>query len=164
MREHATARARADGGFMIVEIAVAMSLLVVGIVGFLGAVVSSHVLSRTAREMNIASTALTSVIEEFKKSCAVDFDAALTTYSNQTLDPARLVGTGTERSLTTFVELDETALDPPLDLNGDGDFLDTGLAPSQVKAAMLRVRATWHGVAGQRELEFTTIVARGEAR
>ena len=149
---------------MIVEIAVAMSLLVVGIVGFLGAVVSSHVLARTAREMNIASTAITSVIEEFKKSCAVDFDAALVTYAGQTLDPARLGGTGSERSLTTAIVLDETALDPPLDLNGDGDFLDAGLLPAQVKAAMLRVRASWHGVAGQRDLEFTTIVARGEAR
>ena len=40
------------------------------------------------------------------------------------------------------------------DLNGDGLL--------EVNAAVLRVRVTWSGSRGQSEIEYTTIVAKGQ--
>jgi Tfp pilus assembly protein PilV len=57
--------------------------------------------------------------------------------------------------------VDETTLNPPVDMNGDGDFLDTNVQPRDMKASVLCIVVSWRGGAGMRKVETTTVVARG---
>jgi hypothetical protein len=61
----------------------------------------------------------------------------------------------------TTLMVDETKLDPPMDLNGDGDALDTNVDPTQMTAGVMRVAISWPGRNGMRTFETTTIIARG---
>jgi len=57
--------------------------------------------------------------------------------------------------------VDETTLEPPVDINGDGDFFDTNVQPRDMKASVLCIVISWRGGTGMRKVETTTVVARG---
>ena len=101
----------------------------------------------------------------FRRDCVADFDATLSTYkvmgalpTDATLDR---IGRGGAKLTVTLIS-DETALTPKLDLNGDGDFLDTDVPTADLRAGILRIRIAWNGVLGERSFEHTAILARGE--
>jgi type II secretory pathway pseudopilin PulG len=152
-------------GFSLVEIILGLTLLTIGLLGFVGAIVSTQVLVRVTKEKNIANAAIISTMEEFREACATDFVAAVTTYQNgANLSPDRLMGMGEGANMVSVVVLDENTLNPPIDLNGNGVFVDNiPLADvATLNAAVLRVRVAWTGVRGPMEIEYTTILAKGE--
>lgn len=71
-------------------------------------------------------------------------------------------GLGDDAELKAAIVTDETRLDPPVDLNGDGDFLDTNVLAQDFKSAVLRLRVSWSGVGGENQMEYTMVFARGE--
>ena len=152
-----------QSGFTLVEFSMALVLLVTGLLGFVAALISSQTLTRASREMVIAHSALNSTIETFRDACVADFDAAVTGYSYQTnvnLDLLRGIGSG--ENMITRIIVDETRVQPPIDLNGDGDYNDTTVPLADLVAAVLRVQVVWSGVSGRRDVEYTSIVSRGE--
>jgi hypothetical protein len=149
-------------GFTLVEVTLGLTLLMIGLLGFIGAMSSTQVMVRVTKERNIANLAIISTIEEFREECAIDFVAAVIAYQNaNNLNPDRLLGIGSSANMSSVVVLDENQLTPPLDLDGNGVYVDT-LTPAEVNAAVLRVRVTWNGSRGQSEIEYTTIVAKGQ--
>ena len=151
-----------DPGFTLVEVTLALTLLMIGLLGFIGAIVSTQVMVRVTAERNIANTAIISTIEEFREACAEDFVAAVTAYQNATnLYPERLLGLGEGAVMSSVVILDENLLTPPIDLDSNGVFVDI-LTPEEVNAAVLRVRVAWNGPRGPSDIEHTNIVARGQ--
>jgi hypothetical protein len=94
-----------------------------------------------------------------------------TVETTKTVDPAQvapgIVDMGMVASINkgaqfkTTLMVDETKLDPPMDLNGDGDALDTNVDPTQMTAGVMRVAISWPGRNGMRTFETTTIIARG---
>ncbi len=142
-----------------------LTLLTIGLLGFVGAIVSTQVLVRVTKEKNIASAAIISTMEEFREACAADFVAAVTTYQNGVnLSPDRLTGIGEAANMDSVVVFDENILNPPFDLNGNGVFVDNIPVAdvATLNAAVLRVRVSWTGVRGPMEIEYTTILAKGE--
>jgi hypothetical protein len=87
-------------------------------------------------------------VKVLDKDSLVDFDS--------------LSNVGAGARLTVAVIADETTIDPPFDLNGDGDYLDSNLAAADLQAAILRVVITWNDRNTPRKVEFSTILARGE--
>ncbi|MFQ5504902.1 MAG: prepilin-type N-terminal cleavage/methylation domain-containing protein [Planctomycetota bacterium] len=161
MREHKDRRRR-EGGFTMVELAITLSLLVIGLLGFVGAILSAQLLSRTTRERALASSAAIDIVEDFRVSCMTNFTAAMTAYSagvTPTLPP----GLGADATATSTLILDETKIVPPLDLDGNGLFVDV-LTPDVVNAGVLRVVVRWRGARGLQSIEYTTIIARGEMK
>ncbi len=69
--------------------------------------------------------------------------------------------------MTSVIVLDENQLTPAFDLDGDG-VIGVGVGGSSIvpagaaNAAVLRIRVSWTGVRGPMEVEYTTIVAKGE--
>lgn len=160
--EESRERQNPSKGFTLVEVTLGLTLLMIGLLGFIGAIVSTQIMVRVTRERNIANLAIVSTIEEFREECAIDFVAAVTAYQNASnLSPDRLLGIGNSANMTSVVVLDENQLNPPLDLDGNGVYVDV-LTPAEVNAAILRVRVTWSGSRGQSEVEYTTIVAKGQ--
>ena len=152
---------RFEAGFTLVEITLCLTLLMIGILGFIGAIVSTQVMVRVTKERNIANLAIISTIEEFREACGEDFVAAVTAYQNASnLNPDRLLGIGDAANMTSMVVLDENDLIPPLDLDSNGVYLDV-VAPEDTNAAVLRVRVSWNGVRGPMDIELMTIVAKG---
>jgi type II secretory pathway pseudopilin PulG len=154
---------RDERGFTIVEVTVSLVFLVIGVLGFVQAMVSSQILVRGTREMNLAQSAIVNAIEDFRYECGLDFDAALASYAAGSVVPALPPALGASAALSLTLIVDEPRISPPTDLNGDGDFLDIGVATTDAAAGVLRANLNWTGVTGRRELEYTTIVAR-EAR
>lgn len=80
------------------------------------------------------------------------------------IDFTTLSKVGRDAKLDVSVLVDETTIEPPVDLNGDGDFLDTNVAAADLQAAVLRIVVTWDGVLGLRRVEYSTIIAKGEVQ
>ena len=117
-------------------------------------------LATEIRKPDLVATAA----EEFHYACGQDFNETLTKYRDALVTPIVPSGLGSGGQLDMTVVLDEPALQPPVDLNGDGDFDDTGLDPADVNLAVLQLVIRWTGVTGERRAAFTTMLARGEAR
>lgn len=80
------------------------------------------------------------------------------------VDMDLLFHVGAEAEMQVFVVVDETSINPPIDLNGDGDTADTNVSINECVAAVLRVVVEWNGANGRRQVECITILAKGEAR
>ncbi|MEM7201907.1 MAG: hypothetical protein AAF628_16695 [Planctomycetota bacterium] len=153
-----TASRDGEGGFSLVEASVVISVMVIGVLGLLSAMVSAQMLSRTTREMDEASMALVEAVEVFRSDCSDDFDGAVdAVISGGALFPP---GPGRNTRLWRTVVSDETAISPPIDLNGDGDLLDTAVAVADADAAVVVFKITWRGARGAREVEYTVVVSR----
>ena len=172
-----------ETGFSLVEVTLGLTLLMIGLLGFVGAIVSTQIMVRVTKETNIANAAIISTIEEFRDACATDFVGAINSYvevdtgdGNGVLSLDRLAGIGEEAMMTSVIVLDESELTPGFDLDGDGvvgSYLvedegevvqsGSGIATAETaNAAVLRIRVSWTGVRGPMEVEYTTIVAKGE--
>ncbi len=155
-----------EGGFSLVEVTLGLLILAVGLLGFVGAIASTQILVRVTKEKNIANGAIISTIEEFREACSTDFVAAITAYESGTnLNPGLLTGIGDGAVMTSTIVMDENLLNPPLDLNDNAVFVDVipmG-AVATLNAAVLRIQVSWIGARGPMDLEYTTIVAKGEA-
>ena len=165
-----------ETGFSLVEVTLGLTLLMIGLLGFVGAIVSTQIMVRVTKETNIANAAIISTIEEFRDACATDFVGAINSYLAEdtynvggVLTPDRLAGLGENPMMSSVVVLDENQLTPAFDLDGNGTIGavplqgDTGIvAPANANAAVLRIRVSWTGVRGPMEVEYTTIVAKGD--
>ncbi len=69
-----------ETGFSLVEVTLGLTLLTIGLLGFVGAIVSTQILVRVTKETNIANAAIISTIEEFRDACAADFVGAINSY------------------------------------------------------------------------------------
>ena len=154
-----------ESGFSLVEVTLGLTVLVIGLLGFIGAIVSTQMMVRMTKEKNIANTAIISMIEEFREACATDFVAAVTTFESGTnLNADRLTGIGEGATMTSTIVMDESTLNPPLDLNDNLVYIDDIQMADvgTLNAAVLRIHVTWTGVRGPMEMEYTTIVAKGD--
>ena len=168
-----------ETGFSLVEVTLGLTLLMIGLLGFVGAIVSTQIMVRVTKETNIANAAIISTIEEFRDACATDFVGAINSYLDEdtedvggVLTPDRLAGLGEGPIMSSVIVLDENQLTPAFDLDGDGVIgavlIEDGTAssgivtPANANAAVLRIRVSWTGVRGPMEVEYTTIVAKGD--
>ncbi len=154
-----------ESGFSLVEVTLGLTILVIGLLGFVGAIVSTQIMVRMTKEKNIANAAIISTIEEFREACATDFVAAVTAYESGTnMNAGRLTGIGEGATMTSIIVMDENTLNPPLDLNDNDVFVDNiPMADvGTLNAAVLRIHVSWTGVRGPMEVEYTTILAKGE--
>lgn len=151
-----------SSGFTIIEFAIASVVLVVGLMGFVAAIVTSQVMVRATHEVNAANNSAISAIEKFRRDCVDDFTATVTSYKNMGTLPMTPDLDHIGAIATVTVISDETALLPPLDLNGDGDTADTDVPAAELNAAILRLNITWKGVLGNRSIEHTAILAKGD--
>ena len=154
-------RAR-EGGFTIVEIAMGVVLLAVGALGFISAIIGSQLSIRANQELSIVNAAFVTAVENFRESCRSSFDSTVTSYAAGVNVTGTLMRGLNTPSLTATVTLSEPGQVPLIDLNGDGDTLDSGLTASQVNAAVVQFTATWRGVLGRRSVVHKTILARDD--
>ena len=159
-------------GFTLLELAIATSILMIGMVSAAAATTRMHDLRRQNRERLTAQNAVRSMAERVHaQSYRLSSDPD--TWSRELLEifgpdgtfgtafDVRLLSTGIEEVLPGEIEIitDETVTDAelgvelgmPRDLNADGDATDADVS---LGARMLPVilRLTWQGATGQQTL------------
>ena len=151
-----------DTGFSAVEIMIAMAVLSIGLMGFIGVLSSAQVLARGSKEFNAANNAIISAVEVFREECRIDFEAALTKYNPGLVESAS-ADVGADATISRSVILDENAItSPPIDINGNGNQVDVVTDLSTVRVAVFRIRLSWQSASGTRTLEQIALLARGE--
>jgi Tfp pilus assembly protein PilV len=160
-RECQTTAIAQQQGFSMIDIMAAITVLVIGVMGFAGMVTNSLLLSRSSLEVDRANNALMNIAEDFRAACAEDFDSALANHGdNPALTAPAFVGKDT--IITSTLVLDESSVTPNIDLNGDGDTSDSNVSIANTRAGVLRISINWQGVISPMSLEYTTIVARSQ--
>ncbi|MFQ5505582.1 MAG: hypothetical protein ACE5F1_12400 [Planctomycetota bacterium] len=146
------------------EITIALSIFIMGAVGFASSIVSSQAMRRTTSESGTASHDLREILAQFRSACSQDFNGAVNTYLNGSFPSSSLPGSqGSPTALiTTRIILDETKLSPSLDLNGNLSVVDTMLNPATLNLAVLVATLSWKGPGGTMQRQATAYVARGE--
>ena len=140
-----------ESGLGLVELFLGSTVLAVAVLGTVGGLMTSLKLAIDTKDANIASEQALAVVREFRESAEIDFDAALSIYRNRTVN-----GSG-DRTIQARIILDETRFDPPIDLNGDGDFDDTDLSSIQVDAAYIETTVYW---GNNKSRTFVNLVSR----
>ncbi|HLQ36409.1 MAG TPA: hypothetical protein VK348_01310 [Planctomycetota bacterium] len=153
-------RQNCEPGFALVELCMAGAVLVVGSLAMITTLLSSATAGIDARKQSLARDEAQTVSEEFRASCETNFAAAVQQFNGRTVPCLSLTSGKASASILTTVALDETAIQPPMDLNGDGDATDTHLTPAELKVAYLTSKVTWAG--GRRTMTFTTMLAASE--
>jgi Tfp pilus assembly protein PilV len=162
-------RARRSSGFTLIELAVAMSILMIGIVSVISATSQMHSLRKSNRERTIAQNALRSMAERIHAN-SYGFSDEIETWAAELVD---MYAAGGSHGNTFVVEslnepatgvpngsiqivLDETESDAdlglelglPRDLNGDGDADDADVeGTARILPVLLTLR--WRGENGQ---------------
>jgi hypothetical protein len=163
----------------LIEVAIAASVMVVGLLGFMQVIAMSVGSSTANRQADLATQAAREVIEQIQ---AANFATLHTTYGVPPAggipgnafdvpgldpDPNDPDGRVGEIRLPVLIaggavqvreDLQEPALGMPRDLNGDGipDALDHS-ADMQILPVLVRLR--WRGPTGISRMEFRTLVA-----
>lgn len=184
-RPHGSARrARARSGFTVVELAVSATVLVIGVLGFVAAVVAGQHLATSNREMERAFQAARARCEEvqsvpiaeaFARFNADPGDDPVTagptagaTFAVQGfVDEAGSAAVGRIEFPTIDVagalELSESVVDArwgmPRDLDGDGVVSNGVLAGAPV-VLPLRVSVEWRGTRGVQRIELDQVLVR----
>ena len=186
VRGRTNRRARAHGGFTLVEVALASVVLIVALGGLTGAILSGLKLSHTNAENARAEAELRMMLAEIQSLGAA---AAYATYNEDPGDdlggPGTAPGSGFEVENMTPVEGDpdglagevifpaswngpelelrEDTADPafnmPRDLNGDGD-VDEEDHSEDFVILPVRVRIRWTGASGPRSAERSMLLVR----
>jgi hypothetical protein len=176
VRAHGGARA----GFTVVEDTVMATILVVGVLGMVGAVICGVRLVAVNREMSLAHEAARGVIERMQDTA---FGSVYATYNADPADDPGGAGTAPGRTFSVpgmtlqandadgFVgdivfpevavggvpRLSESVVDArwgmPRDLNGDG-VITAGAITTGYMILPVRVRIQWRGVSGNRSIEL----------
>lgn len=125
-----------QAGFGLIELFIGSAVLAIAIIGTAVGVLTSYQLAIKTKKSNLANDMALSVAEECLDAATTNFDTALGQFHlrEEIHDDIKV---------TTEIVLDETVFATPIDLNGDGDFLDTNLLPSECTAAFLRTTITF---------------------
>jgi prepilin-type N-terminal cleavage/methylation domain-containing protein len=183
--KHSSPAATGRSGLTLIELAVAITILLVGVLGFAQALVSLEKAQSRTREAGRAMQAARGMIERIQ---AEAFPEAFRRYNADTADDPG--GAGTAPGCNFAVEglsaqpddadglpgevifpttpgfpshLRENVVDAslgmPRDLNGDGtiDLTATSYATTYV-VLPVRVRVSWIGTAGRAEVELRTVL------
>ncbi len=112
-------------GFSLVEIAIAIVVFVVGVIGFANTLILGTQMSRNNADRDAADMELSLISEQFRRDTAFNFDEATRRYKEASFFAASLPGfDGEAAEIATRLITDETRLDPAIDLNGDRDTSD----------------------------------------
>ncbi len=149
----------ACAGIGLVEVAAVMTVLVIGVMGFVSALISGQVLAVKTREVDRANAAAIRALESFRAACSTDFTAAVTAVA--TVPQQSVPGLGSQAIMTRTLIQNETLVAPPIDLNGDGDKLDTAVALGDLVVAVVVFELEWRSAAGATRIDYTTIRPRG---
>jgi len=144
--------AGSQAGFGLIQIAVSFLLVTTGLLGLVGSIVSSQLLARSAKEVNLANIAMVSAIEEFRFACATDFSGTCHDYiAGKALAAPSGLMAGVEMNARLIN--DEGEVTPPIDLDGNGVIGEIVNTISDLKVAVLEVE---HQV-----LDFAEVLALG---
>jgi len=180
------ARSGQRGGFTLIEIMISLSVLVVGLLGFVRVIAMSASMSSANRESDFAIEAARAKIEEVEAANFRDLFALYNavggddpggagtapgnsfTVAGLQPDPADPDGIVGEVVLPAMVGLggnwevredfQSTALGTPRDLSGDG-VIDQADHTADYGVLPVLVRLRWRGVRGVSRLEFKVLVA-----
>ena len=144
---HATKR---QSGGLLVELMVALVVITVGIMGYMGTMTQSASASTVVEESDAARAALENVVEALRNA---DFDQLYTNYASASLEVPELLapygGTTAAVGVTCFVN--EQALPsqfgPVLDLDGTGG-LDTTDVSASYQLMPIRLALTYQSKNG----------------
>ncbi len=126
-----------ESGVGLVEFFLGSTALAVVVLGTVGGLMTSLKFTIDTKDKSLAEDDAVRIREKVRDAAERDFESALHTYAAK-----QMKGTGNRRVRTRII-LDETCFDPPIDLNGDGDFGDDDLRPMQVNAAFIETRVLW---------------------
>lgn len=162
-------RRSARGGFTLVEIGLAMTILMVALLAMSASTLRMHALRRQNRERAIAQNALVTISEEIHARAAralADDPASWAQSVTALLSPGGALGTtfdvagltpqeGQPAVGSIQVVVDETATDQelgvelgmPRDLNGDGDANDIDVS-TDARLIPVILRTRWRGITG----------------
>jgi Tfp pilus assembly protein PilV len=158
---------RREAGFTVLEAAVSMGVLAVSLLSLWGTVVYCSRSNVAAEQKKRAMNAAQAKLEELK---AFPFSTLISEFgpSGSTgnkfpvlqLDDDQTVAEG---QITFYVNETDTASDSvmglPMDLNGDGDTLDTDVSTGY-QLLPVKVSITWAGALGQQTIELRTILRK----
>jgi prepilin-type N-terminal cleavage/methylation domain-containing protein len=186
MQRHGTTRTAASRrkGFTLVELAIGITVLLVGVLGFAQTLVALERTQARTREAGRAAQAARGILERIQAEAfpeafrrfnadggddpggvntAPGKDFAVDGLSAQPDDPDGLPGEVIFPTTPGFPgELRESAVDAalgmPRDLNGDGAIHATQSYATDYVVLPVRVRVAWIGTAGRSEIELRTIL------
>lgn len=185
LRPHGSSRrASARSGFTVVELAVSATVLVVGVLGFLAAVVAGQQLATSTREMERAFQAARARCEEIQSA---PIDEAFARFNADPDDDPATAGpaggatfaiqgfateAGTEAvGRVVFPTIDDAgtpvlceAVDDvrwgmPRDLDGDGEISNGALTTAPI-VLPVRVSVEWRGARGVQRVELDQVLVR----
>ena len=160
-----TARRTRERGFTIIEAAVSMTVLAVALLSLWGTIVYCSRSNVAAEQKKRAMNAAQAMIEDLKSH---PFESLLADYG-----PGGLIGdrfgvdridddqTRAEGRIVFFIDETNAVGEPvigfPLDLNGDGDMVDTDVA-ADYELLPVRVSIRRDGALGEQQLDLRTIL------
>ncbi|MEM7310380.1 MAG: prepilin-type N-terminal cleavage/methylation domain-containing protein [Planctomycetota bacterium] len=161
------------GGFTMIELAIAMSILMIGLVSAASATMRMHHLRKQNRERIVAQNAARSIAERIHAQ-SYRFSESPATWSEELLDvfsPGGTFGDTFDASILNSPSEDQELpgqiifvtderltdadlgieLGMPRDLNGDGDANDADVT-NDARLLPVVIRITWRGQAGIQQL------------
>ncbi|HEX6811395.1 MAG TPA: hypothetical protein VF384_07220 [Planctomycetota bacterium] len=160
MRNTLAVRPNREGGFALVELFMGATVLIVGSLALMTLLLTSARVSEDARVRTLARDEAVTVIEDFRNICRNGFAAAVTEYAGREVACQRIAVGKDSAKVQTEIVLDESAVSPPMDLNGDGDTIDNSLTANELAVVCMTARITWQS--GKQVERFATIIARAD--
>jgi type II secretory pathway pseudopilin PulG len=160
---------KAQGGFTIIESAVALSILALSLLALWGTLIYCSRSNLASEQKKRAINAAQAKVEELKSrpfpGLIGEYGPGGTvgdTFTVPDLDDEETVAHG---KIAFFVdETDDTGdkhLGLPLDLNGDGDATDTDVSDDYILLPV-QVSVTWQGALGEQTVSLRSILRRGD--
>jgi type II secretory pathway pseudopilin PulG len=160
---------RKEEGFTVLEAAVAMAMLAVALLSLWGTLVYCSRSNVAAEQKKKAMNAAQAMIEELKSQ---PFATLVADYG-----PSGKVGNRfpvptvdddiamAEGQIVFYTDETDVVTDPtiglPMDLNGDGDSVDTDVAAGY-QLLPVKVTVVWEGVLGRQRVDLRTILRKEE--
>lgn len=161
------ARARARRGTTLLDVTIAAAVLAIAITSLMSLIVASITLSRVNHETSIAHEAARRAIEELQGTDFSDIVAVWSANPNfdvrgltpQAADADGMVGAISFPTVAGELREDvvDAGLGMPRDLDGDGA-IDAADHTGDYAVLPVRVRLSWRGVSGDRNVDLTTIL------
>jgi hypothetical protein len=153
-----------QGGFSLVEVAVAASVLCVGTLGFLAVMAGTIQMDSQSAESVVALRAAQDKLDEIWNLSRLDYEAVYDTYAGTTFEVDGLDGEGTVTIYSneaTARALMDLSLDLDLDRNGVANE-DLNKDPVDLRFLPVRVRIEWQTPFGVRTHDLDTFVYNRE--
>lgn len=163
---HAT---RSESGFTVLEAAVSMAVLAVALLALWGTLVYCSRSNQAAEQKKRAMNAAQAKIEELKSSpfanLIAEFGPGGTTGDRFLVDRIDDDQARAEGRIVFIVDeskaLGDDASSEPLDLNGDGDALDTDVSASY-QLLPVKVTVRWEGALGSQRVDLRSVLRKEE--